>query len=495
VFFERRLVVDENVLRAARASMYEEIPDAVVLWDLEGRLISANAATELLSGYARSEMNGTRITDYVLRSDVERIVLAVRSIAAGRVESFSAHMRHRDGRTVPIECKAFPARAPDGTIAGVFTRLRDVVELREAEAQVTLNQRAIEVQSERIRRLFLTAASRGESDEQQIDNVLRLGLELFGFDCAYISRFDGERVVIRNVAGEARGSLFPGAIFRAETALSRHVRENATLSIPDFDAPEWKDESANAHGVWRAFFAARLVVGKGPYGALIFASRNPRSAVSDARDSDLIGLMALLVASVIDRIAADERIRELAFTDALTGLPNRVLWADRTALAVATAKRYGQGFALMYIDIDLFKSVNDAFGHHVGDEFLRAAAARLRSTLRESDTLARFGGDEFVILQTMVNKYSDASDLARKVTAAMQQPIHAAGHEFTIRASIGIALYPDDAKDVDTLMQLADEALYRAKAKGRNRWCFANEGREDAAREAGAVPSLPEAAG
>ena len=474
--------------------MYEEIPDAVVLWDLEGRLMSANAATEMLSGYTRSEMNGTRIIDYVLRSDVERIVRAVRTIATGRTDSFSAHMRHRDGRTVPIECKAFPARAPDGTVAGVFTRLRDVVELRAAEEQVTLNQRAIEEQSERIRRLFLTAASRGESNEQQIDNVLRLGLELFGFDCAYISRFDGERVVIRNVAGDAGGSLFPGAIFRAETALSRHVRENSTLSIPDFDAPEWKDESANAHGVWRAFFAAQLVVGKGPFGALIFASRKPRSARLDARDSDLIGLMALFVASVIERIAADERIRELAFTDALTGLPNRVLWADRSALAVATAKRYGQGFAVMYIDIDLFKSVNDAFGHHVGDEFLRAAAARLRSTLRESDTLARFGGDEFVILQTMVSKPSDASDLARKVTAAMQQPIEAAGREFTIRLSIGIALYPADSTDVETLMQLADEALYLAKARGRNRWCFAGEERKDPSRDGSAVPSLPEVA-
>jgi diguanylate cyclase (GGDEF)-like protein len=182
--------------------------------------------------------------------------------------------------------------------------------------------------------------------------------------------------------------------------------------------------------------------------------------------------------------AARVRIRELAFTDALTGLPNRVLWADRTALAVATAKRYGQGFAVMYIDIDLFKSVNDAFGHHVGDEFLRAAAARLRSTLRESDTLARFGGDEFVILQTMVAKYS-----------AMQQPIEAAGREFTIRLSIGIALYPADSKDVDTLMQLADEALYRAKAKGRNRWCFSHEEREAAALDASAAPSLPEVAG
>ncbi|MGR4064703.1 MAG: diguanylate cyclase domain-containing protein [Vulcanimicrobiaceae bacterium] len=485
--------MDENVLRAAMSSMYEELPDAVVLWDLTGRLITANAATEALSGYSRGELMGTLLTDYVLQSDVDRIRRAVLAIAIGRVDSFPAHMRHRDGRTVPLECNAFPARAPDGTVAGVFVRLRDVAALRQAEERLSLNERRIEEQSERIRRLFLTAASRGESNEQQIENVLRLGLELFGFDCAYVSRFDGERVVIRNVAGDGGGSVFPGAIFRAETSLSRHVRENSALSIPDFDAPRWKEESANAAGFWRALYAVQLIVGNGPFGALIFAGRNPRNEGMDKRDSDLIGLMALFVSSVIERIAADERIRELAFTDALTGLPNRVLWADRTALAVATAKRYGQGFAVMYIDIDLFKSVNDAFGHHVGDEFLRAAAARLRSTLRESDTLARFGGDEFVILQTMVNKYSDASDLARKVRAAMQRPIQAAGREFTIRASIGIALYPSDAKDVDTLMQLADEALYRAKAKGRNRWCFANEG---AARDdAGSSSTLPEAAG
>ena len=141
---------------------------------MEGRLISANAATEALSGYAVGELMGTRLTDYVLRSDVERIRRAVYAVATGRSDAFPAHMRHRDGRTVPVECNTFLARAPGGEVVGVFARLRDVADLRAAEERVTLNERAIEEQSERIRRR-LPAASRGESNEQQIDNTLRLG--------------------------------------------------------------------------------------------------------------------------------------------------------------------------------------------------------------------------------------------------------------------------------------------------------------------------------
>ena len=205
--------------------------------------------------------------------------------------------------------------------------------------------------------------------------------------------------------------------------------------------------------------------------------------------------MALFVASVIERIAADERIRELAFTDALTGLPNRVLWADRTALAVATAKRYGQGFAVMYIDIDLFKSVNDAFGHHVGDEFLRAAAARLRSTLRESDTLARFGGDEFVILQTMVTKAvrrlrSGAKGEGRDAaTDPGGRPRIHDSLEYRHRVLPG-GLH--ERRDADAIGRRS--ALPREGAKGGTGGALPSEELDDPALNGSAVPNRPEAA-
>jgi diguanylate cyclase (GGDEF)-like protein len=170
------------------------------------------------------------------------------------------------------------------------------------------------------------------------------------------------------------------------------------------------------------------------------------------------------------------RIEQLAFTDALTGLPNRVLFDDRIRQAMATAKRYDRGFAVMYLDVDRFKEINDECGHAAGDAVLREVGARLRRTLRESDTVARFGGDEFVVLQPIVDGPGDAADLARKIVASFGTPLRAGDIQRDVRLSIGIALYPQDAGTLEELLDLADRALYAAKRAGRNRWSFADEG-------------------
>jgi diguanylate cyclase (GGDEF)-like protein len=126
----------------------------------------------------------------------------------------------------------------------------------------------------------------------------------------------------------------------------------------------------------------------------------------------------------------------------------------------------------MYLDLDEYKAINDRYGHPVGDLVLRAVAERLIVTLRDSDTIARFGGDEFVILQPVVNGTSDASDLAKKIVSSMQAPFTIDGVDHVVHTSIGIALFPQDALTADELMERADRALYRAKRMGRNRWLF-----------------------
>jgi diguanylate cyclase (GGDEF)-like protein len=206
-------------------------------------------------------------------------------------------------------------------------------------------------------------------------------------------------------------------------------------------------------------------------------------------------VLGLFGAGALARAVQSERIQQLAFNDALTGLPNRVLFDDRISHTIATARRYNRGFAVMYVDLDNFKSINDRFGHPVGDQVLIALARRLRQQLRESDTVARFGGDEFVILQPIVDGPSDAADLARKIHTALQVPIEIDGAAHDVRASIGIALFPGDAQTVDGLMEAADRALYAAKRQGRNRWHFADA--ESARRElkARVRRSSPKAAG
>ena len=171
------------------------------------------------------------------------------------------------------------------------------------------------------------------------------------------------------------------------------------------------------------------------------------------------------------RKAAEDEIKQLAFHDALTQLPNRRLLEDRLQRAVIQAKRDQRRLALLFIDLDKFKPVNDEFGHQVGDELLQAVALRLQACVRESDTVARHGGDEFVILLSVVEVPQDALSVAEKVRETLREPFTLPqGQTVGISSSIGIAIYPEHGCDVTELSSHADVAMYRAKATGRDRF-------------------------
>ena len=163
-----------------------------------------------------------------------------------------------------------------------------------------------------------------------------------------------------------------------------------------------------------------------------------------------------------------EMLSGLAFYDSLTGLPNRYLFNDRLARAMATAQRSRSGFALLYIDIDHFKRVNDTLGHDAGDELLRQLASRLKQSLRESDTVARLGGDEFVAVLEHVADARIAVGAVEKLLAECSGCYELGGSERKVTLSVGISLYPADAGDTASLLKCADTAMYRAKAAGRN---------------------------
>ncbi len=183
------------------------------------------------------------------------------------------------------------------------------------------------------------------------------------------------------------------------------------------------------------------------------------------------GGFAAIYEDVTERWQAEARIAHMARHDALTDLPNRLLLRERIEGAVTLARRE-TGFAVLCLDLDNFKQVNDTLGHGVGDELLRAVAHRLRACLREVDTVARLGGDEFAVIQAGVEGPEDAGTLARRIREVVSAPYTLAHHSVTVGVSIGIALAPADGLEPDRLMQCADVALYRAKADGRGAYCF-----------------------
>ena len=175
---------------------------------------------------------------------------------------------------------------------------------------------------------------------------------------------------------------------------------------------------------------------------------------------------------ISERKQNEERILQLARLDTLTGLPNRAVFAVSVQQAIARARRGGRGFAVLYLDLDHFKDINDTLGHPVGDALLKLVAERLKTNVRQMDTVARFGGDEFAILETDIGEPTDAGLLAGKILAALAAPFHIDGNEIRSGASIGIAVYGADSPDAEPLLSNADVALYRAKSEGRGTYRF-----------------------
>jgi diguanylate cyclase (GGDEF)-like protein/PAS domain S-box-containing protein len=186
------------------------------------------------------------------------------------------------------------------------------------------------------------------------------------------------------------------------------------------------------------------------------------------------GGMVCVVRDITERTYAEEQIKHLAYHDALTGLPNRLLFKDRLTVALSHSQRDRGRLAVLFLDLDRFKIINDSLGHNIGDSLLQAVAARVASCVRESDTLARLGGDEFTLLLPTLTHQEDAAFVAQKILEAVRYPFHIEGREFFITTSIGISLFPEDGTDAATLIKNADTAMYQAKEQGRDNYQLFN---------------------
>jgi two-component system, chemotaxis family, CheB/CheR fusion protein len=318
----------------------------------------------------------------------------------------------------------FPLLDEHGEISAICVQAIDVTEQREAEEQLQLAARVIERAAEAV---MVTDAE--------------------------------ERIVKVN---------------DAFTRITGYTREEAIGATPrllssgaqsaDFYRSMWKEIAAN--GVWQGELKNRRKDGE------VFTEWVTINCIR-GRDGRVVNYVAIF-SDITALREAREKIEYAALHDELTGLPNRTLFLDRLALALSRAPRSGERLAAFYVDLDNFKDINDGRGHAVGDEVLRQVSLRLQSCLREHDTLARMGGDEFTILVDGVSG-SEAEALATRLRAALNRPLALTGGDAVVTASIGIAFYPEDGEDLQSLLKSADSAMYRAKAAGRNSYCYAVE--------------------
>ncbi|MGN6086179.1 bifunctional diguanylate cyclase/phosphodiesterase [Trinickia sp.] len=206
-------------------------------------------------------------------------------------------------------------------------------------------------------------------------------------------------------------------------------------------------------------------------GALTVFARGER--VPDAAEAQTVAMAIRIAGIAIERTRAEDSIRHMANHDALTGLPNRTLLADRLSQALAHAQRYGRGVSVAFVDLDNFKLINDSLGHHAGDELLKTVAVRMRECLRSTDTVVRLGGDEFVLV--LFDDWLDEQALRaviERLRKAIAEPVQLNGQTYKVTCSMGFARYPTDGDDAQTLLMNADAAMYRAKELGRNNYQF-----------------------
>lgn len=402
-------------------ALFDLNPDPAYLIDLKGRFISANRKTVEFSGYTQDELLHTLFSQLVAIEDHERIFDHFRHNRRGLTQRYTVTGIHKDGTRRRIEIAATPLYV-QGRIRGVFGIAKDVTDAKRTEEELRLAANAL-----------------GNTGESTLIT-------------------DAEWNVV--------------SVNHAFTRISGFAREDVIgHSLPQLGThPEGQTYYARMrqclmqHGHWQGELRLRRKNGEDyPASASFSAVQNESGEVTHF----------VSVVKDISRFKQyEQRLEFLAHNDALTGLPNRVLFEKKAGEALARAERHQQVLGVLFIDLDQFKVVNDSLGHAVGDALLKLVAERLTGLVRRTDTLARPGGDEFIIILEELHHTHDAALVADSLLKELTRPFLHEGYELFTSASIGISCYPDDAQDIETLLRSADAAMYRAKELGRNTYEF-----------------------
>ncbi|MFI8373407.1 bifunctional diguanylate cyclase/phosphodiesterase [Pseudomonas helleri] len=412
----------EEALRLSEekfAKAFHASPDGLLLTrQRDGLLIEVNEGFSHLSGYSSPDVLYRSTLDLKLWVDLQqRIELLALLKQQGYVRDFRCSIRHKDGRIRLCEVSSRPLMI--GVETCMLTIARDITERHQMQEK--LLQTATVFQS--------TAEGIVFTDLQQtITAVNRAFTEITGYS-----------------ESEALG--------QTPRILASGLHDSA------FYIAMWHQLSSEGH--WQGEICNKRKNGE-TYPCWM--------TISAVRDSEhQITHFVAVFADISSLKHAQDRLDHQAHHDPLTNLPNRLLFENRLQQALSDPDRYGQQGAVLFLDLDRFKNINDSLGHPIGDLLLKAIALRLKEQLRDIDTVARQGGDEFIILLPALKNPSDAELIANKLLACFNAPFVAGEHELFISASIGASIYPDDGTDVATLVKNADAAMYRSKLKGRNR--------------------------
>ncbi|MDO8413969.1 MAG: EAL domain-containing protein [Gallionellaceae bacterium] len=382
---------------------------------------------------------------------------------------FETHHMRADGSTYPVEVHLQLATSGQRNI--FLAVVNDITERKHAETRIMRLNRIHAVLSG-----INTTIVRVRDRQELFTEACRIAVEHGQFRMVWIGWLDPKEMKIVPVAKEGVDDGYLEQIqltVRGETAdeyapVARALREKSPVIYnnisSDAEMTRWHFQSLQRD--YHSMVAFPLLVSDKVVG--VFVLYAAETGFFDTEEIKLLSELAGDVSFALDYIEKAERLNYLAYYDVLTGLPSRILFQDRLNHALNQASRYETDLALLFLDLDDFKNINDSLGHNTGDLLLKQLATRLTACVREGDTVARLGGDEFVVVLAEIAVEEDISLVAQKIIKLITEPFIVDSHELFVTCSVGIALYPKDGEDSQTLLKNADAALYQAKSQGRN---------------------------
>ncbi|KZC15845.1 diguanylate cyclase [Rhodanobacter sp. FW510-R12] len=427
--------------------------DAVCVVDAEGRYVFVSAAFERIFGYAPEEIIGRPMIELVHPDDRERTLQAANEIMAGQPKPhFQNRYVRKDGRVIHIMWSARWSEA-DGVRIAVA---HDITEFKRAEQmQVALHA--------------ISEAAHSAADLMTLfRHIHQIVGKLLPANNFFVALYDAKKDELSFPYFVDQCDQAPAPCRLDSGTLSGEVIRSgqALLLTPDTRASAEPARPPAGRDLLD-WLGVPLAGQHGVIGALVVQSYSGEVRYTE-QDKALLQFVSTQVAAAIERKQTETRLHYLARHDQLTALPNRELFHDRLCAALAEARRDGQRPAVLYLDLDRFKSVNDSYGHDIGDLLLCEAVARIRRCVRESDTVGRIGGDEFVVLLPGIGRPGHAAAIAADILAALAQPFELGGRHVRMSASIGMAIYPEHGEDDRTLLRRADDTMYAAKRRGGN---------------------------
>ena len=444
------------------ANVMDLLLDAICVVDADGRYLFVSAAFERVFGYAPEEVIGHPMIELVYPPDRERTLAATAEIMSGQPKPhFENRYVRKDGQIVHI---MWSARGSEADQARVEVA-RDITELKRADVL----QSAL---------YDISEAANTTGDLQALFRRIH-GIvgTLLPANNLFVALYDEKKDELSFPYYVDEHDLAPAPRKLDSGTLSAEVIRSgqALLLTPDTDVTlsEHVDTIVGKDSL--DWLGVPLNSSKGIIGALVVQSYSGEVRYTE-QDKSLLQFVSNQIASAIVRKQNEALLQYIAHHDPLTDLPNRELFHDRLQTALARARRNKERLAVLYIDLDGFKQVNDGHGHAVGDLLLQEVAQRIRRCLRESDTVGRIGGDEFVVLLNNITLPEHGAVGPEKIRAVLDRPFELAGQRLHISSSIGVAAYPEHGDDNKQLIRHADEAMYAAKKNGGNRLLMASTG-------------------